>query len=244
MRTNQSKGDSEVPSHQEQIGVVRRCNRAHRTGISYRPGPGGPDDPASSRLRKVAVAWFSIHVGNEVVGQYDVTMATSQDKVVGRPVKQDHAEVITGNPYGGMTGSTIDFTINWDQGPRTPYSSHYTGQINDEGLANGIVHTGNRDDGWSSSQKFSCSTPAAPPQQAKPMATVAADVDVYDAPNINNDKEPLGILRSDQKVEVVGSAEPGQQGQTCAVNSWCTVRGPNVPNGQGVIWGHLKDFTG
>ena len=75
------------------------------------------------------------------------------------------------------------------------------------------------------------------------MATVAADVDVYDAPNINNDKTPLGILRSDQKVEVVGSAEPGQQGQTCAANSWCTVRGPDVPTGQGVIWGHLKDFT-
>jgi hypothetical protein len=124
---------------------------------------------------------FSIHIGNEVVGQYDVTMATSQDRVVGRPLKQDHGEVTSGTPSGGIVGGTsIDFTVNFDQGPHTPYSSHFTGKINDEGLASGIVHTVNRDDNWSSSQKFFCIAqaqqappppPPPPPPKQGPTAT-------------------------------------------------------------------------
>lgn len=79
-----------------------------------------------------------------------------------------------------------------------------------------------------------------PPPQAPKLATVTGDVDVYPKPNINNDQTSLGILRAGKQVEPLGSAEPGQQGQPCAPNAWCTVKGPDVPTGQGVIWGHLQ----
>jgi hypothetical protein len=73
------------------------------------------------------------------------------------------------------------------------------------------------------------------PPKAKPAATVAADVDVY---NVKNEPEGagqvVGILRAEprpQKVELVGS---------CAPESWCQVSGPNVPGGNGWVWGHLE----
>lgn len=84
-------------------------------------------------------------------------------------------------------------------------------------------------------------TPSAPPttpKVAKPMATVIdEDVDVYERPNINNDQVPLGILKQGKQVEVVQGESAGSP---CTVNSWCKVRGPDVPTGQGFIWGHLQ----
>jgi hypothetical protein len=121
---------------------------------------------------------FSVKAGNGTT----TTMAVSQDRVVGRPVVlADGAPVADasyGNPSGGIIGGTsIDFTINWDQGPVAGYSSHFTGKINDEGLASGTLTFGNRQDNWSSSQKFSCITPSAPPAPAPaPAARLAVVV--------------------------------------------------------------------
>jgi hypothetical protein len=100
-------------------------------------------------------------------------ISTSQDYVVGRASSlADGAPVADasyGNPSGGITGgSAIDITVAWDQGPDAGYVSHFTGNINDDGLASGILALGNRQDAWSSSQKFSCitSAPPAPPPPA------------------------------------------------------------------------------
>jgi hypothetical protein len=65
-----------------------------------------------------------------------------------------------------------------------------------------------------------------------PTATVAADVDVYNAKN-----EPdgagnvVGILRQGGVVTLPGD---------CAPESWCEVSGDAVPGGQGWVWGHLN----
>jgi hypothetical protein len=72
--------------------------------------------------------------------------------------------------------------------------------------------------------------PEAPP--APKLATVISDVDVY-----NQKNEPdgagnvIGILRQGTKVQLAG---------TCAPSSWCQVSGPNVPGGNGWVWGHLQ----
>jgi hypothetical protein len=168
-----------------------------------------------------------------VIGMYG-----SQDRVVGTPsYRTSDGKTISGTPSGGMNGSSIDFTINFDQGVTTPFGLRFTGNINDDGLASGIAKEtvgAGREDLWSIQEKFNCATPAAPPQQAKPMATVAADVDVYNVKNEPNGVgRVVGILRAEprpQQVELVGS---------CAPQSWCQVSGANVPGGTGWVWGHL-----
>jgi hypothetical protein len=42
-----------------------------------------------------------------------------------------------GHAFGGVTGTAIDFTINWDSGPGTGLSNHYTGVVNANGTAQG-----------------------------------------------------------------------------------------------------------
>jgi hypothetical protein len=42
-----------------------------------------------------------------------------------------------GHAFGGVTGTTIDFTINWDNGPGAGLSNHYTGVVNANGTAQG-----------------------------------------------------------------------------------------------------------
>jgi hypothetical protein len=64
-----------------------------------------------------------------------------------------------------------------------------------------------------------------------PTATVAADVDVYNAKN-----EPdgaghvVGFLRQGGTVTLMSD---------CAPESWCEVSGDAVPGGDGWVWGHL-----
>jgi hypothetical protein len=75
-----------------------------------------------------------------------------------------------------------------------------------------------------------------PAQLAAPkLATVNADVDIYNAKNEPNGAgKVVGILRAEprpQQVELVGD---------CAPESWCQVKGPNVAGGQGWVWGHLN----
>ncbi len=121
---------------------------------------------------------FSIHAGNGTT----TNISTSQDYVVGRAFYiadgAQPADATYGNPSGGIVGGTsIDITINWDQGPGAGYASHFTGKINDDGLASGTVHNSNRDDAWNSSQTFSCITTASPPAPAPaPVARLGVAV--------------------------------------------------------------------
>lgn len=65
-----------------------------------------------------------------------------------------------------------------------------------------------------------------------PTATVAADVDVYNAKNEPDGAgQVVGILRQGGTVTLKGD---------CAPESWCEVSGDTVPGGQGWVWGHLN----
>ena len=64
-----------------------------------------------------------------------------------------------------------------------------------------------------------------------PTATVAADVDVYNAKNEPDGAgQVVGILRQGGTVTLAGN---------CAPESWCEVSGDAVPGGHGWVWGHL-----
>ena len=72
--------------------------------------------------------------------------------------------------------------------------------------------------------------PPLPPTTPARATVVGEDVDVYERPNINDDLTPIGTLRVNTQVQVVGDCQP---------EAWCQVKGPDVPTGQGFIWGHL-----
>jgi hypothetical protein len=74
--------------------------------------------------------------------------------------------------------------------------------------------------------------PGNPPAGA--MATVIADVEVYDAPGGNGNS--IGVLRSNNKTTKVSLLEPCQ-------DSWCHVKGDAVPTGEGYVYsGTPPDF--
>ena len=69
------------------------------------------------------------------------------------------------------------------------------------------------------------------PVQNAPTATVAGDVDVYNAKNEPDGAgQVVGILREGGAVKLMGG---------CAPESWCEVSGDVVPGGRGWVWGHL-----
>jgi hypothetical protein len=70
------------------------------------------------------------------------------------------------------------------------------------------------------------------PVPSAPTATVAADVDVYNAKNEPDGAgQVVGILHQGGTVKWVGD---------CAPQSWCEVSGDAVPGGHGWVWGHLN----
>ena len=65
-----------------------------------------------------------------------------------------------------------------------------------------------------------------------PTASVAADVDVYNAKNEPDGAgQVVGMLRQGGSVTLMGD---------CTPESWCEVSGDAVPGGQGWVWGHLN----
>jgi hypothetical protein len=184
---------------------------------------------------------FSVHAGNGTT----TNMSTSQDRVVGRSFYladgAQAADATYGNPSGGIIGGTsIDITINWDQGPGAGYAWHFVGKINDDGLASGTLHASNRDDAWSSSQKFSCITSATPPapapqapaQPPPKTATVLKATDIYDLPDGKGTKyknaQGKPIFKGPGPVTLVAP-------DLCRDN-WCHVVAPEVPPGNGWIY--------
>ena len=173
-------------------------------------------------------------------------MSTSNDYVVGRPISRPTAnlgaEAMSGTGTGGFKGSDIDITINFDQGPGTPNTFHFTGKINDDGLASGIVTSGvnKREDSWSSTDKFFCVKQAAAPENQNPgtktfgTATVVADTDIYDKP------DGLG-----QRIGTLFVGEEHPLMEPCR-DDWCRVGQielggfPGLPNG--TAWVYAKGF--
>lgn len=65
-----------------------------------------------------------------------------------------------------------------------------------------------------------------------PTASVAADVDVYNAKNEPDGAgKVVGILRQGGTVTLMSD---------CTPESWCEVSGDAVPGGRGWVWGHLN----
>jgi hypothetical protein len=170
------------------------------------------------------------------------------------------SEMVIGHAVGGITGQTIDFTINWDSG----FSNHYTGVVNGNNTAQGMsVNNHNTQNVWASGP-LSCVTPpvdigrpdvvtdtppvssgpttpqSPPPPPTTPQspppppttATVTSDVDTYQSVDPNTGGvNNLGTLRKGSQVQLIGA---------CAKQDWCHVSGPTVPAGDGWVWGALK----
>lgn len=151
-----------------------------------------------------------------------------------------------GSPTGSIRGNEFNITVRWFEGPGAGYRTEYRGNIDAEGFATGTTsNTMNNDRGSvRSAQPLVCAVraEAAPtptphtltlrPLPERPTATAVGDVDVYDRPNSPAGAgNRLGILRKDTKVQLIGACQP---------EDWCQVRGPDVPGGQGFVWGHLN----
>lgn len=138
---------------------------------------------------------------------------------------------------GGIQGRNINFRIKWDDKPDNFWS--FWGTVGADGRAHGTEEGPGSGAPWSSAAPLGCATPApqqpAPPQ--KKMATVTADVDVY---NIAADDVPeddgvvgtkIGTLRAGQQVELGGPCNP---------SDWCKVISADLPGGLGFVRGNLQ----
>ncbi len=160
----------------------------------------------------------------------------------------DSGATMHGSVSGGVNGRSVDFTINWDSGPR----GHYTGVVDEDGFASGTSTdlTNGNSAGWHATGRLVCLGTAAPDQvplprpgvptalpQAPPppppppnVVTVISDVDMYNKPNDKNDATYLGILYADTPgVQLVGS---------CAPKAWCQAVVPGT--GTVSVWGALR----
>jgi hypothetical protein len=163
---------------------------------------------------------------------------------------------VLGSASGGLKGRAIDFKVRWEN----EFTNVYTGQVNDDGGASGTTanNTGAPNTWHSAFADFTCAPtrtlgkqPAAETSDGRTLgrlpvgdslplpgvlpstpATVAADVDVYNAKNEPDGAgQVVGVLRAGKSVNLAGS---------CAPNSWCEVSGDSVPTGHGWVWGHLE----
>ena len=144
----------------------------------------------------------------------------------------DKGAAMTGFISGGIIedGPGIHLTFTPDVAlAGGPYV--FTGEIRQRDL----IAVGSQVGGsWSTEDPLACLQTGAQPDPGPPpppMATVVGEaVDVYERPNINDDLTPIGILQVNKQVQLVGDCQP---------EAWCQVKGPDVPTGQGFIWGHL-----
>jgi hypothetical protein len=156
---------------------------------------------------------------------------------------------LTGSVGGGIKNGHVDFTITWDpenyDGQVITWgSNHYVGDVDPEwGSVRGVVtDSGGVRKDWVAQEHFDCATPAAqpaaPPPAAQPKtATVAGDVDVY---NIAADEVPdegSGVVGT--KIGMLPAGKQVQLAKPCKADDWCQVLAPELPNGNGFIWGHL-----
>jgi hypothetical protein len=155
----------------------------------------------------------------------------------------DDGGTVSGTVSGGIQGRNVDLAITWNNKPNNIWT--LTGSVEDDGL----VHNGGPSF-WTSSRPLACKdldtkinslpgsiitaprapAPQAPPAPpAPPVGKATSDVDVYDAPH--GGRTVIGMLREGTYVLLA---------KTCPQNDWCQVTGPNVPTGNGWVWGHLE----
>jgi serine/threonine-protein kinase len=90
--------------------------------------------------------------------RYRVDFTSTGQAASGRATATNGSNTLAGNVSGGVTGSHVNFTIQWDSGPR----GRYTGEIDPDGFARGT----NFDEAnpgitgtWNSTTPFACAKP-------------------------------------------------------------------------------------
>lgn len=188
---------------------------------------------------------FSVRGLGEVgAGGWTVTFTSTGSAASGTALAVfDDGGTVYGTVRGGIQGRTVDLAITWNNKPNNIWT--LVGTVEDDGL----VHNGGPSF-WTSSRPLACkdldirtntlpgpivTAPGAPAPPTPPAAPVAAkvvgDVDVYDA--AHGGRTVIGVLYDGTYVLLAKK-------EACPQNDWCQVTGPNVPTGNGWVWGHLE----
>ena len=182
-------------------------------------------------------------LGEVGAGGWTVTFTSTGSTAGGSALAVfDDGGTVSGTVRGGIQGRTVDLAITWNNKPNNIWT--LVGTVEDDGL----VHNGGPSF-WTSSRPLACkdldiktntlpgsiiTAPGAPAPPTPPAAPVAAkvisDVDLYDAPD--GGRTVIGMLYEGTYVLLAD--------KTCPQNDWCQVTGPNVPAGNGWVWGHLQ----
>jgi hypothetical protein len=157
--------------------------------------------------------------------------------------------------YGDATGvplegKTLDFTVSWSDLDGANITSHFTGEVGDDGVARGTaVDNTNFQVNWTSQGALSCADQATPPGVAPPpyngpaknpaggaatpakqTVTILQQSDVYDAANGNRIEEPF-FLEVGRTLDTVSPC----------TGDWCLLSIPDLP---GAGHGQLPDNQG
>jgi hypothetical protein len=168
-------------------------------------------------------------------GQHKVSVqANGSNLGPGAVVSTFGVNPVYGKASGSIAGRTVDFIITWDDNKGTAV---YRGTVGDDGVAHGTA-TGSvipinlwNPGNWDSTGPLTCASTAPGPGTAK-TATVTNDVDLYNKKNEPDGAgQVVGMLTAGTTVQLVGP---------CSPSSWCQVGGPNVPGGNGWVWGNLQ----
>src|SRR5581483_7463844 len=76
---------------------------------------------------------YSLRQANGFIAQFRSTGPSASGRA--SALDSSGKTAMTGTVSGGINGTTVDFTIRWDSGPR----GHYTGEINGDGFARGTT---------------------------------------------------------------------------------------------------------
>jgi hypothetical protein len=153
-----------------------------------------------------------------------------------------------GNVSGKITGTHIDFTINWDEfypgttgGPvGGKFSNQFTGDIGPDGIARGTSSGDTipiniyKPGVWQSTDKLTCDAGGGGGGgTAGATHTVLEDVRLFDKPNGND----LGVdLKKDDVVTLNGPCPINKADNIDGSNGWCEVTDTTI-NRSGAVWG-------
>ena len=141
-----------------------------------------------------------------------------------------------GTASGSINGRAINVHITWSDNKGT---ADFTGTVGNDGIAHGTstgtpipINLWNPGPWDTAAGALNCPAGESPQTQGAKTATVTNDVDLYNKKNEPDGAgQVVGMLNSGTQVQLVGSCEP---------SSWCQVGGPNVPGGNGWVWGNLQ----
>jgi hypothetical protein len=120
-----------------------------------RARPPAPLAPVCDRYQFIGD--YSLRQANGFIVQFRSTGPSASGRA--SALDSSGKTAMTGTVSGGINGTTVDFTIRWDSGPR----GHYTGEINGDGFARGTtVDEANHGPitNWGATVPLGCATPA------------------------------------------------------------------------------------